>query len=692
MNNLIKTIVLIFSILVSTSASAQKEQKGYVKTRGRMVNGVHVPGKGLTGAVVFIKDGNNIGVREADGSFSFPVRGDTYTIQSVSIKGYVMVDADALPETYGYSSNPLYLVMDKPDQLLDDQLAAETRIRKALQRQLAEREDELKEMRQQAKITQEEYRVAMQELYEKQGDEEKLIHDMAKRYSVLDYDQLDDFYRRVSSYVEHGELLKADSLLRSRGNLDDQIEKHLKSRDAIIHKEEELEKVRAVHQHDLDEMAQRCCSYFENFSMQHQLDSAAHYLQLRAKLDTTNIEWQSQAGLFTLQYIADYELAMKYFMRSLDAVKKQPDASHLELSIIYNNIGYAYHYMGDYARSEEYFSLSLETMKKDSGGSSPDIGTIYNNSASIYDLRGDYKTALDYYVKALDIWKNNYGESNPDVALSYNNIGYVNYKLGDYVTALEYYYKSSDIWMQCYGESSPRMATVYNNIGMAYEAQGDNQKASEYLKKSLEIRKLVYDENHPDIAVSYGNLGQCCFNMKDYAKALEYFTLSLNIKKQCFGDSHPETGLAYNSIGIVCYNSGDYELALESHLHSLEILRLAYGDSHEMIATLHTNVGSAYLALGNYSEALSHHNMALNLNKQIHGELHQNVLLSYMCVGLAYIGMGNLMEGLQCLKKCCELALQILGPDNELTLGMKTQIEQLEAIIAQQNGNETDGQ
>lgn len=45
------------SLLIAVLASAQTQQ-GVVKTRGRMVNGKHVAGKGLQGATVAIRGAN----------------------------------------------------------------------------------------------------------------------------------------------------------------------------------------------------------------------------------------------------------------------------------------------------------------------------------------------------------------------------------------------------------------------------------------------------------------------------------------------------------------------------------------------------------------------------------------------------------------------------------------------------------
>lgn len=78
-----------------------------------MIDGNYVPGKGLPGAVVSIKDRTSVGVMNNDGSFSFPAVGKQLTVQSVT-------------------KNPLYLVMETPEQLIQDQLTSERRIRRTL--------------------------------------------------------------------------------------------------------------------------------------------------------------------------------------------------------------------------------------------------------------------------------------------------------------------------------------------------------------------------------------------------------------------------------------------------------------------------------------------------------------------------------------------------------------------------------
>ena len=168
--------------------SAQTQQ-GYVKTKGRMVEGKLVPGQGLKGATVSIKGRTAVLVNSDDGSFSFPVPDIQFHLDSVNKKGYQLVDMDLCPKTYRLSSNPLYIVMETPEQQLQDKLNAEKNIRRNLQKQLQDKEDEIEALKKENKISLEDYHKALQKLYDEQENNEQLISDMAKRDSELDYDQ-----------------------------------------------------------------------------------------------------------------------------------------------------------------------------------------------------------------------------------------------------------------------------------------------------------------------------------------------------------------------------------------------------------------------------------------------------------------------------------------------------------------------
>lgn len=331
-----------------------------MKTKGRMdAKGNLIPGQGLKGTTVSIQGRTAVLVNNDDGAFSFPVTTEQFRLDSVKKKGYQLVDMEACPRSYKYSSNPLYIVMETPEQQLQDQLTAERKIRRNLQRQLQQKEDEIEDLKANQQISDEEYRQALQKLYQDQENNEQLIKDMAKRYSELDYDQLDEFYRQVSYFIENGELVKADSLLKTRGDITAQVA-NIKQRGQGIQKEkEQLQKAEAVQQADIEEAARRCYSYFETFKAQHLNDTAAYYLELRASLDTTNVDWQKDAGHFFLEYIADYDKVMNYNQLGLRQSLQQYGEEHPELASSYYNIGIVFYDQKNFEKAIENYNKAL---------------------------------------------------------------------------------------------------------------------------------------------------------------------------------------------------------------------------------------------------------------------------------------------------------------------------------------------
>ena len=224
-------------LLLTLCASAQTQQ-GYAKTKGRKgSDGAVVPGQRIVGATVQVK-GRNAVVTQANGVFSFPIPASRFFIQSVKKQGYVITDPEMLTKQYAYSTNPLILVLETIEQKTDDKLAAERKIRRTLQRQLQKREDEIEALKEENKLTREQYQNALQQLYAEQETNEKLISEMAERHSEIDYDLMDEFNTRISDCILEGRLAEADSLLRSKGDIKDRI--------AAVHKAEAIEAAEAA--------------------------------------------------------------------------------------------------------------------------------------------------------------------------------------------------------------------------------------------------------------------------------------------------------------------------------------------------------------------------------------------------------------------------------------------------------------
>ena len=470
-----KKYLLFLCLLATISVAFAQTQRGYVKTRGRLAaNGSLIPGTRLAGATITFKD-NVAVVSGPNGAFSYPMRSKTFSVESVKKKGYQLYDPDLLGRTHSYSSNDLLVVMDTPENVLEDRLAAVRKIRNTLQKQLNEKTNELAALKKQHKITEEEYQKKIQALQKAQDKNEELISEMAERYSTLDFEAMDDFRRRVAAYIQNGELTRADSLLNTKGSMEERCAELAREREALRKnaedlrkRQEEQEKGEAHYAKILEDIAADCYNHFEICKLRHDNDSAAYWIELRACQDSTNVDWQLQAGRFIDDYIADYHKALRYYQRALHSAMVQEGEKCEHVATSYNNIGSVYSSQGDYPKALEMHQKALDIRLEVLGANHPDVATSYNNLGSVYHSQGNYPKALEMYQKALGIWLDVLGANHPSVATSYNNMGLVYKSQGNYSKALEMYQKALGIWLEVYGENHSEVATLYDYICSVY--------------------------------------------------------------------------------------------------------------------------------------------------------------------------------------------------------------------------------
>ena len=532
-----KKIILTLLALAILGGIQAQTQSGVVKTRGRMVGGKLVPGTLLSGATVQVEGRQAILAK--DGRFSFPVKDGKFTIKSVIKQGYRLVDADAC-RSYNYSATPLQIVMEEPSTLQADQLATERKLRRELQRRLQQREDEIEEMQ----ISLDEKNRLLAQINQEREDNEKIIVQMSAYYATIDYDQLDSFQQHVTQLLENGELERADSLLRTRGNMADRIRQMRQEQKAEAKEEAEL----AQQQQLIDRVAEGvkkkieitaadCQNFIERFEKAHQYDSAARYYDLRAKLDTGNLDWQFEAGKFYYDKIGDYDKAQRYFSRAylsalvssnLETARMAPMCQAYE--------GRALMMKGRYQQAIDMLQMSLKHC----------IGReIFDrhfalmcriNLADIYALSGKYDEAKSQYEKVIKELEKNDGDKALS-ASAYTGLAYLMNKRGKYKDAINYIEKAFQLYekidgLDPYGLAMANVVKAMNN---------KNDEALVCYQKALDIAKDNISDRHPFYALIYLNLGLTQEKMKERAKALENYQKAKSIAEKALGLDHPFT-------------------------------------------------------------------------------------------------------------------------------------------------------
>ena len=316
---------IIFSLL-ALSAAAQT-QRVVVKTPGRQQDdGSITKGQRIAEAYVTVQGGNTY-ESDTNGELRMgkPSTGK-YRFSGVRKDGYELADADFLMRDHNYSAeNTLYIVMTTPEQHLKERINAERKIRKTLEAQLRSKQAQLQAMLAEQKITEQNYLAQLRELYDEQQKQEQLVRSMAEEYASIDFDIVDEFNREVSFLIISGELDKADSLLNTRGRIEDDIAELNKRREYDRERRRELDQSEQY----LALRSERLAEHFRNMHLlchqREDYDSAAYYLERRATIDSLRAESWIEAADYVRGYVRDTLRALELYRVAL-AVSSESDA------------------------------------------------------------------------------------------------------------------------------------------------------------------------------------------------------------------------------------------------------------------------------------------------------------------------------------------------------------------------------
>jgi hypothetical protein len=201
--------------MLALPLSAQVQQ-GYVKTLGRP----GVPGKPLQGVTVRVRGVMNALVSDANGSFKIQATGkkdgDAIIINSVRKNGYELKDKGIVGRSLVFSSRvPIQLVMVSSAQLAADKKRIEDKAYKVAETNYKKKLAALDKQKKQNELSAKDYEAQLQELEARYENYMALVGDMAERYALTDYDELDSIDAQINTCIENGELDKADSLIHT---------------------------------------------------------------------------------------------------------------------------------------------------------------------------------------------------------------------------------------------------------------------------------------------------------------------------------------------------------------------------------------------------------------------------------------------------------------------------------------------
>ena len=572
-------LVTVWIFLLQSVVLMSQTQRGIVRTALRPNKKIVY----LPGVTIRLRGGHTAVLSGAGGKFEMTMSkakaGDAFYLSSVRKSGYELADNRTIGRAFTYSSKvPIEIVMINTREKEEDVRRISDNSYRRAEKTYKQRISKLEKQLSEKTISEASYREQLQDLQTWFEKYESLINSMAERYASTDYATIDSLNAAINIAIENGELERADSLISTAGSLEKMVKEN---KEAERKANERLNIGRNIMENatadlmsiknDKNRLADLLYSKYSICLTRAERDSAAYYIQMRAELDTTNVDWQLEAGWFIDYYLADYEEAIALYKRALRSAVEQFGDSHPDVATSYNNIGLVYNDQGNYVKALESYNKALEIYLSVFGDKHPNVATNYNNIAVVYFSQGNYAQALEYYNKALEIYLSVFGDRHPNVATNYNNIGAVYFSHGNYAQALEYYNKALEIYLSIFGDRHPDVARSCYNIGAVYYNKGNYDQALEYYNKALEIYLSIFGDRHSYVAMSYNNIGGVYSDLKNYDQALEYYDKALEIYLSIFGENHLDVFTCYSNIGITYYMQELYSEAKTNLLKAVEI-------------------------------------------------------------------------------------------------------------------------
>lgn len=298
-------------------------QEGYVKTLGRP----NQKGMPLSGVSVRVAGEHNPVLSKNDGTFVMlnvgTKTGKAYFLQEVQKKGYELNEPDIIGRPIAYSDKvKLTIVMVSSSQLQADKQRIENNAYFVAEKNYKTRLAALEKEKNDNAISADDYHRCIKELQDGFEKYQLLIDGLAEHYAHVDYDLLNEREQLVTTCIENGELEQADSLINTLFNpsivlkknkealarLDNQI---IEANQVIDKANEDMASVLRQQEKDAEYLYQLYTIALSRFDK----DKARFYIVTRAELDTTNLNWQTEAGTFLSNYF-DKSQALAYHKRA----------------------------------------------------------------------------------------------------------------------------------------------------------------------------------------------------------------------------------------------------------------------------------------------------------------------------------------------------------------------------------------
>ena len=676
-----RTLSVLFAVLLTVITASAQIQNGYVRSQGTSYNRTGSP---LKGARVFVKGLNGSKVTATNGTFNFNLGGGKtqFSINTVTLKGYTLLAP--LPPAYNVGKATVEIVMQSREERIQNEARIskiiEERITKSydaktkeLQKKIAALEKALSDKKRNSNELESQIRSLKEQLgnldnqYMKRNE---LIDKMVEEYVNLDYATMNNRKAELCSYIESGELEKADSLLNTIDIYKEMNDIKTLNRD-IEEKESMLEKEKEIRKNKIE----TACMYWRgkyNIAIQNmQYDSAAVYIRNLADVDTCNFEnvFDCANYLHKQNYFKEAEV---YYNKILKTEQENQLISNYQIAELYNNLAILYSTTQRFKESEKMHKEAIQICER-LAKENPmvyelDLATSYSNLGTLYSGTQRFKESEDMFKAAIQIYER-LAKENPkayeaNLATSYNNLGNL-YSDTQRFKESEDMHKAAIQIYERLAKENPKayesdLARSYNNLGILYINTQLFKESEKMFKAAIQIYERLAKENpkvyESDLAKSYNNLANIYSGTQRFKESEEMHKAAIQIRERLAKENPKvyESDLAgsYNNLALLYSGTQRLKESEEMHKEAIQICeRLAKENPKAYEAALaksYNNLANLYRDTQKFKESEDIYKVAIQIYERLAKEnpmvYESDLATSYSNLGILYINTQRFKE------------------------------------------------
>ena len=672
-----KTLSVLFALLISCITASAQIQNGYVRSQGTSYNRTGSP---LKGARVFVKGLNGSKVTAPNGTFNFNLGGGKtqFCISSVTLKGYTLLSP--LAPAYNVGKAAVEIVMQSREERIQNEAriskVIEERITKsynAKTRELQKKITSLEKALSDKKKNSDELETQIRSLKEQLGNldnqylkRNELIDIIVEEYVNLDYATMNNRKAELCSYIETGELEKADSLLNTidiNKEMNDikTLNRDIEEKESMLAKEKEIRKNKI----------ETACMYWRgkyDSAIQHmQYDSAAVYVKNLADVDTCNFENVFVCANFFYKQNC-FKEAEEYYIKILKKIEQENNSNkNIRIDNLYNNLAVLYSDTQRFKESEDVYKAAIEIrerlVKENPKAYEPDLARSYYNLALLYYKIQRFEESEKMYKAAIEIQerleKENPKAYEPDLANSYNNLAVLYKKIQRFDESEKMYKAAIEIKERLVKDNpkayEPDLADSYNNLANLYKEIQRFKESEMLYKAAIEIKERLAKDNpkayEPDLANSYNNLAVLYYTIQRFDESEKMYKAAIEIKErlvkenpkayeQDLADSYNNLAILYKKIQRFDESEKMYKAAIEIRERLAKENPKAYEPD---LVSSYNDLAFVYYETEQFKESEKTYKKAISIYEQLYENNPQEYrkVLALNCYLLATIMIKN---------------------------------------------------